>query len=280
MEDLLILSKSVLESIKDTTLFYPCSGNDLLIPIEFFSPYVTDFWFVDKGYFSPRNKDTRNYGLDAPADKQEPLLRMDQRYNLLERKINGPVSCSSYDKDIDPCTLTEIYRHNPTGRIIKINRRNGYGFSAFRKEISTLGVFFYRGDSLGEGGSGNLWLLNEHINDVCLKLIDVGLIVSDGSNPGMRMRKKGIYREFWKYRETGAYSEENYDPEYLIKSMRSFNDYGGREFNCVGYAGHRYGPTMIWQVCNTLGNYDRNSSNVINELMNDLEEKNLIQQNQ
>jgi len=62
MKERLILGKDELESIRDSTLFYPCSGNDLLVPIELFSPYVTDFWFVDRGYFSPGHHGTKHYG--------------------------------------------------------------------------------------------------------------------------------------------------------------------------------------------------------------------------
>jgi hypothetical protein len=50
-ERLIPLDKEILERINNSKLFYPCSGDDWEIPIELFSPYVTDFWFVDKGYF-------------------------------------------------------------------------------------------------------------------------------------------------------------------------------------------------------------------------------------
>jgi hypothetical protein len=59
-------------------LFYPGSGNDLLVPIQLFSPFVTDFWFVDKGYFSPGHQDTHYDGLDIPATMQRPLLADDE----------------------------------------------------------------------------------------------------------------------------------------------------------------------------------------------------------
>lgn len=247
MKEQLILSETELEKIKDSTLFYPCSGNDLLVPIEIFSPYVIDFWFVDTGYFTPGNQDTRFSGLDKPADEQRPVLERDNRYELISKDIIGPPSWSSEDRDIIPCILTEAYRHIQTGRKIRIHRRRGYGYSAFRTEIETLGVFFYRGDSQGEGGSGNQWLREEHIYEICNKLINDGLIVSDGSDgspyPSYK-GKGGIYKRTWKKLRSSA----SKDPEELIRLAGSFTDHRQRLFRCVGYAGEKYGPTMIWQV--------------------------------
>jgi hypothetical protein len=249
MKDRLILDREILERINNSKLFYTCSGNDLKIPIELFSPYVTDFWFVDKGYFSRGHDYTKDYGLDVPADKQRSVLDADRQYKLLNTKINGPYNWPPDDKHITPCILSETYRHIQSNREVTIHRRRGYGFFAFRneKEIDKLGVFFYRGDSSGEGGSGNLWLKPEHLDKVCNKLIDGGLIVSDGSDgcPWHRKsRKSNIYKELWKY----CQKEVSQCPEELIKDMKSFTDHEGRRFSCIGYAGRKNGPTMIWQV--------------------------------
>lgn len=244
MKEKFILGKDVLSEINDTVLFYPSSGNDLITPVKIFSPFVTEFWFVDKGYFVPGNQDTRIHGLDAPADKQAPLLGSDKDYKLVDTQISGAASCPGYDTDIEPCILTEIYLHHLSGKHITIHRRRGYGFSALHTEIRKLGVFFYRGDRLGEGGSGNLWLESGHVNEICEKLNSTGLIVTDGSNHGRK--KKCDYRKLAKYyfRSKDALAS----PTELIESMEQFHDAYGREFKCVGYAGHRYGPTMIWQV--------------------------------
>jgi hypothetical protein len=250
MNERFILKVKELERVNNSTLFYPCSGNDLLLPIELFSPYVTDFWFVDRGYFSPGHQDTKDFGLDVSADKQ-PLalvLGKDTRYEYVEnsRKIDGPPSWRFENRDISPCILSETYRHKETHREIRIHLRRGYGFSAFRSEIKELGVFFYRGDSWGEGGSGNLWLEEGHMDEVCNKLIDCGLIVSDGSDgsPRCGYREGGVYKEMWKY----SWKEVSMEIDALVASFKSFTDSKGRILKCVGYAGRRYGPTMIWQV--------------------------------
>ncbi len=104
----------------------------------------------------------------------------------------------------------------------------------------SLGIFFYRGDSLGEGGSGNLWLIPDHLDEVCDKLINGGLIVTDGSNHGSYGHTE--YEELWNQSNASGSMEE------IIKSAKRFMDKRGRSFTCVGYAGKRYGHTLIWQV--------------------------------
>jgi len=242
-----ILHEEKLERVKDLSLFYPCSGYDIYTPIEIFSPYITDFWFVDRGYFSSGHQDTAGLGWDIPADRQSPVLSADKRYKFLGRKIKGSPNWDPENKDIEPCVSSETYCHIQSGREIRVHRRRGYGFSAFRNEqsIGKLGVFFYRGDSSGEGGSGNLWLGEDHLEEVFSKLIDGGLLVLDGSDGSpMKREKIGIYSEICKY----AWQNTSLTPEELIASMKSVTDGKGRNYHCVGYAGKRYGPTMIWQV--------------------------------
>jgi hypothetical protein len=248
MKERLILDREILERINNSKLFYPCSGNDWKIPIKLFSPHVTDFWFVDKGYFSRGHDYTKDYRLDVPANEQRLVLGADKQYKLLNKKINGPYNWPPDDKHITPCILSETYRHIPTNREVTIHRHREYGLLAFQneKEIDKLGVFFYRGDSAGEGGSGDLWLKPKRLDEVCNKLIDGGLIVLDGSDGCMQTHRKksGIYKELWKYRD----KEVSQCPEELIKDMKSFTDHKGRRFNCIGYAGRTDRPTMIWQV--------------------------------
>lgn len=248
-----ILDMNRIPEIENSSLFYPSSGNDWKTPIKLFSPIITEFWFVDRGYFHPGHCDTCHYGFDAPADKQAPLLKKDSDYMLIKTGIRGPVSWKWQGGYIEPCILTETYIHQSSKKQIRIHRRRGYGFSAFRKQIHEIGVFFYRGDSGGDGGSGNLWLESGHLNEVCEKLLDGGLIVTDGSNHGRRMSEIRKYGELWKNR--GLYGNESGPPEELVGSMKTFRDPHGRTFTCIGYAGDRYGPTMIWKVRKNLPRY-------------------------
>ena len=235
------VQEKILLSLKDSALFYPCSGNDLDVPISLFSPFVTDFWFVDRGYFSTGNQDTKHYGFDLPANKQARLLWGDRNYRLIGKPVvTGLPDWDRYNREIEPCVKTETYLHVASKREIRIHRYRRYGFSALHNEINSLGVFFYRGDSEGEGGSGNLWLAPEHINEVCDKLIDGGIIVTDGSQHGRS--NYGEYEGFWKYRYLPMEGDE------LMNCAETFTDSAGRTFTCVGYAGKRYGHTLIWQV--------------------------------
>ena len=245
-----ILGSEALEHVEGTALFYPCSGSDLDVPIRLFSPFVTEFWFVDRGYFTPGHQDTRQYGFDRPADEVAPVLGGDADYELLRKDIDGMPSWGLHNRDIEPCILTETYRHLPSGRTIRIKRRRGYGFSAFRNDIKQIGVFFYRGDSPGEGGSGNLWLKPDHIDEICAKLIDGGLLVTDGSQQS-KWTKPAPNSEYWSLAQYHGGRPRPKDPEEIVRVTKPFTDSKGRTFTCVGYAGERYGPTLIWRVSGT-----------------------------
>jgi hypothetical protein len=240
---------SALEQIQGTALFYPGSGADIITPIRLFAPYVQEFWFIDRGYFRSGYQDTRDYGLDRRAGRHSPVLNSDPHYQLLNVRIEGREDHSIRLDDIDPCVRTEEYEHLPSGRIIRINKRRGYGYSALRNVMSTIGVFFYRGDSRGEGGSGNHWLKKEHIREVLAKLSDNGLMVLDGSD-GLPYRRKtfGEYSSFWKYQYDNFTSQQD-----IKERCTSFQDSQGNRFECVGFAGRRYGNTLVWQVQKSRG---------------------------
>jgi hypothetical protein len=234
---------SALEKLQGSTLFYPCSGNDLLTPIRLFAPYVQNFWFVDRAYFIRGHQDTRDYGFDRDAWRHTPLLVKNSEYRLLEVHIDDESYQSQYDPDIKPCVRTEVYEHLPSGNLVTLRKRRGYGFSAFRKEIRSLGVFFYRGDSQGEGGSGNHWLSKEHIREVLAKLQNHGLLVLDGSDgTPYRRRDSTEYGPFWKYQSRIFTSGQE-----VKDTCKPFTDTLGNAYTCVGYAGIRYGNTLAWQ---------------------------------
>lgn len=239
-----MIQQEVLDSLKDSSLFYPCSGKDLLIPIQLFSPYITDFWFVDRGYFSSNHQDTEAYGYDIPADKQLPILRESPDYVFIKCEIEGPADWDQYNPHIKPCIQTEFYEHCLSKREIRIHRRRGYGFSAFRTEQrlrSRLGVFFYRGDSMGGGGSGNRWLGPDHLKEVCDILIDGGLVVTDGSN------HRNCFKALWKYHRTSAVGMTDTEIVESLMPFTAFSEYP-KTFTCIGSVGVAYGPTLVWQV--------------------------------
>ena len=243
MKEEFILPAAVLDAVRGQALFYPCSGNDTACCFKLFSSHISDFWFVDIGYFHSMDSHRRS------------LLDGHSGFRLLDKSLVGPAVANvetRYDEKtgksylyLEPCVVTETYEYIKYGVIMKVHRRRGFGVSGFRKHISRLGVFFYRGDSPGEGGSGNRWLHSDRINEVCNKLVDGGLIVTDGSQHGGRDER--FYKELWKYN----WKDVSFEPSALIDDFHSFEDRFGRQFTCVGYAGKRYGPTMIWQVRNS-----------------------------
>ena len=216
-----------------------------MVPIRLLSPYVTKFWFVDRDYFTADSPGPVLGNIQCQAGTQDPLLIDEPDYEFIERSISGPVIRPQGEVDIQPCRMRENYLHRPTGKKIKIIIRCGYGYSTLRTKIRTLGVFFYRGDSMGEGGSGNMWLGDpKHIKDVIAKLIDNGLLILDGSN-GTKWTKSldREYSPLWKYQDHRFHS-----PEDVLSTCKPFFDKDGTRFTCVGHAGIRYGNTLIWQV--------------------------------
>ncbi len=238
-------SRDALTVMAGRSLFYPCSGGDLVTPIRLFAPHILSFWFVDTAYFRPGHQNTRYIGLDLRADKITPVLADHPAFSLLQVSITGPVTwpCRTANHEIEPCIRSEIYEHLPSGKAITVNLRRGYGYSGFLNEdLGELGIFFYRGDSGGEGGSGAHWL-HSHMDMICSKLVENGLLVTDGPSKWQTSRGKYGFLCNNRYRS----------PQELTENPLRHTDRKGRIFTCIGYAGHRCGPTLIWRVSNIAG---------------------------
>lgn len=237
------LDKKYLAGIKNSTLFYPCAGADLLVPIRLFSPFITDFWFVDCGYFRPGHQNTDDNELDVRADKLPSVLSGDKSYSLLGKCIDGEPSWHRNGvDDIPPCVLTQVYRHIPSNRCIRIHLCRDDALLALRKEIRSLGVFFYRGDSEGEGGSGHYWLGSKQLAEILPMLVDGGLIVTDGAQGDPPDGQQ--YHELVRFHRKSP-KELGIDP---VAMARPFRDEAGRRFQCISQAGQGNGPTLIWCV--------------------------------
>ena len=105
-------------------------------------------------------------------------------------------------------------------------------------KLPKLGVFFFRGDNPvhGEGSSGILWLGGDLFSRVLKLLIPGGLVVTDGSNPGPHGPKP----------LSAFYRKRNIGPRAIEKAVPF--EYQDRRFTCIGYAGEKNGPTLIWHV--------------------------------
>ncbi len=133
--------------------FYPCSGNDFNLPIKIFSNFVNEFHFAD--VFN------RNYGKNK-SSKPEVITS--------EIPWIGKIELGEYSqckKEIDG--MQAIF-HRKDGLITLI------------EDIVDLTIFFYRGDSSGEGGSAQLWQGPVLLDYVLMRIQSGGLLCTDDSN--------------------------------------------------------------------------------------------------
>lgn len=223
---------------KTGVLFYPCSGNDVIAPVRMFSAHLSDLWFVDRGYFIPGHQDTKRFELDLDAHDVKPILANLNNYNPIKKSVTGPSSYSQIHDDIEPCVMTQNYLDVKSNNVFNLHLRRGYGVSALKNDIRKISVFYYRGDSEGEGGSGTQWLNSTHFSEVLKKMANHGLIVTDGSQScGSKQ-----------YAKFATFSKSKVGYESYINNRETFYDNQGFKFECVGFAGHRYGPTLIWKL--------------------------------
>jgi hypothetical protein len=231
---------ALLEGLESRVLFYPCAGADFKLPVTIFASVIDVFWFVDRGYFCPGHQNTRNERLDRPATDISPLF-VDPDFEYLKCEIQGPPVYDKDKADITPCILTEYYNYRPLGRTIQLKFRRGYGFSAFDTEIDHLSVFFYRGDSQGEGGSGNLWFKRDPEKAIWNKLVDHGWLVTDFS----QTHNQDAFRYIAKAAKAGKITRIS---DLLSPPFQYYSGKSDITFTCLGYLGKRYGPTMVFRV--------------------------------
>lgn len=247
-----------LEPLLNTSLYYPCAGNDLEKPVRAFNSVICDFWFVDINYFRETN----------PADTAKEPIHLPQ-FKHIDKQILGP-PVSSWEERVDnsgnryrylePCTRTDIYEHNE--RIIKINRRRGDGYlslfgpTTLPISLENLGIFFYRGDSF-EGGTRKWWMSTKPtliyrglrvplLTKVIERLCNYGLLVTDGSNN--RWNSKKARKRDEQYSQLFRFNLKDITCKEAVKLAKSFTDENGNRFDCIGHVGKRYGPTLVWKI--------------------------------
>ena len=145
-----MFDEETLGAIRNTALFYPCSGNDLGLPISLFAPVVSDFYFVDLRM--PRLPDMRHMARRSTS-----------------RRDDHP----------------DEFVHLASESVFRVHRWQRHAEESL-DDVLALGVFFFRGDNpvQGEGSSGVLWLGGDLFTRVLSLLVPGGLVVTDGSNPG------------------------------------------------------------------------------------------------
>jgi hypothetical protein len=189
------------------SLFYPSCGSDIEHAMREFGPYVIDCHFADP-YWSVRGRPRRLADLkriDIPG---------------IETVVVGGGQRRQIDNASSPA-----YSHEKDGLLTLL------------EDIRLLSVFYYRGDSPGEGGSNQRWLQPVLFHTVLARLLDGGLIATDGSNCGSGHRGQDV-----PWRALCHWSPPQAEPFV----------YAGREFRFVGElkdpAREPSRTVRLWQV--------------------------------
>jgi hypothetical protein len=225
------------EHLSDATFYYPCSGRDWADPLRIFGPWVRHVRFVE---INQRFRLIKNRGQLPDQDFPD--------WKFLSREIEGDPAQPSPNylgpnferdwPDYKPCVVSEIYRYLPTGREVTIHFHRSDGRKTLDRLNDPIGVFFHRGDTgpcddPSEGSSGSHWLSKEWLQPVLNRMIDGGFVVTDGSC--------GI-----EYPELSRRGDIKSQEEAIASGKHFISD--GIHFKCVGFAGKRNGPTLIWQI--------------------------------
>ena len=177
---------ALLRDLPGRIFLYPCAGKDWSQAVQVFGEGLDELRFVDINYQfrTPAPIEVDGWSSIAGAESLSgpAIANMTTRADSSGRRY----------RNIDPAWFSEMYRHQGGGQTVRITRRRGFGQYALHElPDASLGVFFHRGDSDGEGGSGTWFLANKKRSHPPLSMLfDVlkrklaypALIASDGSN--------------------------------------------------------------------------------------------------
>jgi hypothetical protein len=231
-------------NLGDGVLLYPGAGNDWQTPVCLFRHLIKNFRFVDECYDKP---------------KFLPEVNQGSRETHLRNALNSRLVWSFQDS------------HS-----IEIEWQCEDGLKALRSLDRSIGIFFYRGDS--SEGSDLWWLFDaggspKHkvdrlrrsprkridddepvglIHEVLSRLVDGGLIVTDGSKgdgDGYITRDGNPFA----YPALSEFlGKKEVTPEEAMRESKSFTGPLGHSFHCVGCLDRIHsndkGPTLIWQI--------------------------------
>lgn len=247
-------------AIPEGTLFYPCSGDDTYEPIVWFFDCINEFHFVDivQAPSLPKAECKINgilrddiKCLSGRSGWKEPIpkelvteITVYEPYNAKLNNVNIEflqqtcISAIKHQRNAD-----EIYRQEWTlynDKKLNIYSHIQDGLSAFLS-IESISVFFLRGDNpqKGEGGSGQKWFQEKTFHLILDKLLDNGLIVTDGSGIDPDIQHDAPWKSLWKH-----YIAPRRD---ILDRPEDFNYYD-RRFKYIGRRGYKYGPVYVWQV--------------------------------
>ena len=198
-------------------LFYPCCGTDTGDAATLFGPYVSELHFADP-FCAPHR-------MAGSVGRSELRRTKGQRgTSQILREIGNVVTGASghFQFSVKGC---QAYGHMKDGLLTLL------------EDLGELAVFFYRRDSEGEGGSDQRWLRPVLFDVLLSRMLDGGVIYTDGSNGG------------------GAYTGLAPDDDHVTSLPVDANvgdemTYRNRVLRCV-YRGEATGwhhPEAAWQV--------------------------------
>lgn len=145
------------------SFFYPCSGKDYKDPVSIFKKSVAEYHFSDP--FNPIVKSI--HGIAAP--KRSDIIKLSDVGNVV---LHNGASTTINNEEF------KIVSHQKDGLL------------TFIDDIKSISIFYYRGDSQGEGGSGQFWLGPVLLDLILSRIINGGLIFTDWSNSYGHLAKK------------------------------------------------------------------------------------------
>jgi len=181
--------------VPEGVLFYPCAGYDSLEPIELFGSLVDNMVFADiRDVKLPHpncdmifyhNVKSRVYKEKSQGEIHRGIIE-EVHINLENRNLDISRSLNNYFS----INLGSIRTVNRSKKIewfledkskIKLTTIKNDGFLSLLT-LNDISVFFYRGDSPGEGGSGQWWFSPQLFKILTSKLVNGAIIVTDGNN--------------------------------------------------------------------------------------------------
>jgi hypothetical protein len=212
------------------SLLYPCAGSDWEQPFQVFAGYVSEFIFVDIGY---QFREPAPMGFEGWDICESETRTIGQPFDEMRYIVAG----NTRYRDIEPAWLVQTFRQQKTGRTVTVTRRRGFGQYAIDElRDASLGVFFHRGDSSGEGGSNVFYLANRKFghrpldrlfDNLKRKFTFPALIASDGSNTQVRQLRRVAM-----------------EPESQVSEFSSF----GLLWKKVARIPWQRGDTVLWRV--------------------------------
>lgn len=247
------IDKSKIQHIDKGNLFYPCSYLDVIEPLYFLSSFINNFTFCDK-YTDINliqnfliNSLSKNSNIQSQWYKMRKIRfssKLDKN-TLTNSNFDDIAKKSSKERNLNFSKLFSVVKElsvkiKTQDQNYKITQRKGNGYMGLLTSKQNFDVFFYRRDSMGEGGSNCHWLNYPSFNAVLYKLNDKGLIITDGSN---------LIRNSNKFLINKNFIENYYDTlkNPSIEKMIKIDKYGNK-FEIIGNIKQENGFSLIWQV--------------------------------